>query len=288
MTDAQTAIHAESKLFDSRAPMWWLVFKQELAELWIGGRVLNLLILFTLLMSLTAYLLANNNELSLLPTRQAVFVALEAAITFGLFIGLIISAESISGERERATLEPLLLTPTNRRQIVFGKFLAALTPWPVAFLLAIPYLVALSRGDAVLGEALLYGGVMGSVLTVAFACFGTLVSIWSNSNKISLFICLLVYMVSLLPAQLPTEFHPTPIGLLIDSTIPLESSRQFLQQTLVNSVAVDQVKHFLIAPILMITFLLGVLFLYAAPRLRLEAARPRLNLQFWNRAEVTE
>ena len=40
--------------------------KQELLELWAGGRVLNFLVLFTLLMSLTAFLLATNTELHLL------------------------------------------------------------------------------------------------------------------------------------------------------------------------------------------------------------------------------
>jgi ABC-type transport system involved in multi-copper enzyme maturation permease subunit len=92
-------------------PVWRLVFKQEMIELWLGQRVLNLLILFTVLMSITAFLLATNNELTLLPLSETLLVALTAAITFGLFNGLIISAESITGERERATLEALLLTP---------------------------------------------------------------------------------------------------------------------------------------------------------------------------------
>ena len=76
------------------------------------------LILFSVLMSVTAFLLATNNEMRLLPVSQTVSVALTAAITFGLFIGLIISAESITGERERATFETLLLTPGSRSQII--------------------------------------------------------------------------------------------------------------------------------------------------------------------------
>ena len=50
-------------------PVWWLVLSQELKELWIGGRALNLLILFAVLMSATSFLLATNSELSLTPPR---------------------------------------------------------------------------------------------------------------------------------------------------------------------------------------------------------------------------
>ena len=37
-------------------PVWWLVFRREFIELWTGGRVLLLLILFTLVMSVTSVL----------------------------------------------------------------------------------------------------------------------------------------------------------------------------------------------------------------------------------------
>ena len=64
------------------------------------------------------------------------FLTLLNSISFGVFIGLIIGADGISGERERGTLEVLLLTPTSRRQLMIGKLLAALTPWPAAFLIS--------------------------------------------------------------------------------------------------------------------------------------------------------
>ena len=56
-----------SEASGGKASVWQLVLKSELTELWLGGRVLNLLILFSILISITAYLLATNNELSLTP-----------------------------------------------------------------------------------------------------------------------------------------------------------------------------------------------------------------------------
>jgi ABC-2 type transport system permease protein len=250
------------------------VLGRELVELWIGGRALNLLVLFGFLMSGTAFLLATNNELSLTPTRQVVVVTLQAAITFGMFLGLVISAESISGERERATLEPLLLAPSGRRSIVAGKLLAALSPWPVALALAIPYVAVLGRGDAVVGQAIGWAAILGTTLAISFTTVGMLVSIWSGSNRTSLLVGLLVYVATLLPQQLPGEFTTTPAGAVVQAIVPLEAARQFLLQTLIDGKALDGTWPLLAAPLAFGGVVLVLLFGWAAPRLRLEVARP--------------
>jgi ABC-2 type transport system permease protein len=255
----------------SSRPVWWLVFRRELADLWIGGKALNLLILFSVLMSITAFLLATNSELSLTPPRMMIVVTLQGAISFGLFIGLVIAAESFSGERERATLESLLLAPAGRRQIVVGKYMAALSPWPVALLISVPYVVVLAQGDIALGPALLWAAVLGSLVAVVYTGFGMLVSMWSNSSRTSLFVGLLAYIVSLLPAQLPGEFLASPIGAVIQVTNPLEAARQFMLKGFIDVRPVDELWVLLYAPVALTLLVLAVVFLIAAPRLRLEA-----------------
>lgn len=260
----------------SSRPVWTLVLTQELRELWVGGRALNLLILFSVLMSGTAFLLATNSELSLATPRLAMVTMLQSAITFGLFIGLIVAAESVSGERERATLEPLLLTPADRRQVVLGKYVAALSPWPVAMLLAIPYIVVLAQGDVALDIALMWGAVLGTLLVASFTGIGLLASIWSGSSRSSLFVALLVYLLALLPAQLPGEFLASPAGAVVQALIPLESVRQFLNQYLVDGFALDDARLLLIAPTVALVAILAVLFGFAAPRLGLDGASPSI------------
>jgi ABC-2 type transport system permease protein len=257
-------------------PVWWLVFRQELADLWVGGKALNLLILLGVLMSITAFLLATNSELSLTPPRTMIVVMIQSAITFGLFIGLVIASESVSGERERATLEPLLLAPAGRRQIVLGKFLAALTPWPIAYLYCVPYVIVLSQGDLALWPALAWGALVGTLAVVAFTGIGMLVSIWSNSSRTSLFVGLLIYLLALLPSQLPGEFQATAAGAVVQAVDPLEAVRQFLVKGFVEVRPVAELWPLLYAPIVVTLLILGVLFLYAAPRLRLEAGAPRI------------
>ena len=100
---------------------WGLILRKELADLWIGGRLLILLTFFSLLMSVTSILRETESQLNLIPPAELVFLTLLSAISFGVLISLIVGADSISGERERATLEPLLLTPTGRRRIVAAK-----------------------------------------------------------------------------------------------------------------------------------------------------------------------
>lgn len=269
----------------SQEPVWWLVFKREFLDLWVGGRAFNLLIIFSVLVSITAFLLANNSELNLTPPKQMEAILLQAVITFGLFIGLIVSAESISGERERATLETLLLTPTSRREIIAGKFLAGLTPWLAALVVGIPYMAQLSKGEPVLWPAFFWGALVGTLLAVTFTALGILVSIWSATNRNSLFICLLIYLLCLLPSQLPGEVFQTAAGDFFRAAGPLEAGEQFLDGILVLDQPVSAVGYLLAVCVGCAVLAAGVLFFYAAPRLQLDSNRRFGNLwSFFSRS----
>jgi len=260
----------------SAPPVWLVVLKQELTDLWVGGRVYVLLIFFCVVMSVTAFLNETESQLSIIPPKEMVFLTLLGSISFGLLIGLILGADSISGERERATLEALLLTPASRRQIIAGKFLAALSPWPVALLLSIPYMVVFARGHEVLIQAVLVGGLLGTVLAVAFTGFGMLTSIWSKSNKVSLMISLLVYVIFLIPTQFPGEAQKGDLGYFVQQLNPLQASSEFLEKLLVNNRRWSERPTYLYVAASSAVVILGLLFLYAAPRLSHEGGLPRL------------
>src|SRR5256885_15588599 len=99
-------------------PAWWIVFTRELRDLWVGGKALYLILIYTLLLGVYSYLFASNTELQLLPLKLMVLEIVKASVAVGMFVCLIIGADSFSGERERGTLEALLLTPASRQQIV--------------------------------------------------------------------------------------------------------------------------------------------------------------------------
>jgi ABC-2 type transport system permease protein len=257
----------------SAVPVWRLVALRELSDLWIGGRALILLILYSVLLGIMAYLLSTNSELSLIPPKEMVFLILQAAISVGLFIGVIIGADSISGELERATLEALLLTPTSRRQIVVGKFLAAISPWPAALIISIPYFIVLAQGDEVWMQAVLWGAILGTLLIPGFTGFSMLVSLWSNSNRTSLFVSLIVYLLCLLPTQFPGTAQTGNVGRFVKSINPMEALNHFLEKVLVNNRTMEEMWIFLLAPAIFALIVAILLFWYAGSELRLEAGK---------------
>jgi ABC-2 type transport system permease protein len=99
---------------------WAVVAGQELRDLWLGGRGLLLLLAFSVLASAITYLGATSEGINFLEKRETVNLTLQVAVMFGGLIALLVAADAISGERERGTLESLLLTPAPRRDLVSG------------------------------------------------------------------------------------------------------------------------------------------------------------------------
>ena len=255
---------------------WWVVFKKELGDLWVGGKALQLTVAYTVVLGIYTYITARDSSLSLIPPKEMVFELTKAAMVASVFVSLIIGADSLSGERERATLEGLLLTPTSRSQIVFGKFLAAASPGPAALLIAIPYMRVLSQGDEVFSQAVLWGGGLGLVLTLGFTAMAMFVGFWCNSNKTSLFISLCLYVLFLLPTQLTGHAQGGFMGLLFQWLNPLAAPKFFLAAILVNNWTLARAWSWVLSCVVFAVFAFALLFWYAGPELRLEAGRTRL------------
>src|SRR5258705_12844366 len=84
---------------------WWVVFTRELADLWVGGKALNLILIYSVVLAVMVYVFSFNTELSLIPPKEAVYEMLKNAMAVSMFISLVIGADTLSGERERNTLE---------------------------------------------------------------------------------------------------------------------------------------------------------------------------------------
>ncbi|HEY7440914.1 MAG TPA: ABC transporter permease subunit [Vicinamibacterales bacterium] len=214
---------------------WWVVFRRELEDLWVGGKGAVLLILYCAFVGGTSLLQVTLSESDMIPPKELIYSTLMLCLTFGVLMNLVLGADSISGERERGTLEALLVTPASRPQIVFGKFLAALTPWPIAFAITAPYLAVLAQGDPALTLALIWGGLVGTLLAASFTGLGMVVSLWSNANRVSLFVTLTTYLMFYLPTQLPSGAQTGIMGRLFKRLNPLESVGHWLEKIIVNN-----------------------------------------------------
>jgi hypothetical protein len=82
---------------------------------------------------------------------------------------------------------------------------------------------------------------------------------------------LLIYVLALVPAQLPAEFQVTTAGLAIAAVNPLEAARLFLQKTILEGQSLAETWFYLTAPAVFIALLLSLIFYYTVPRLGLEA-----------------
>jgi ABC-type transport system involved in multi-copper enzyme maturation permease subunit len=205
--------------------------------------------------------------------REMTYETIETVIEVSLFIGLIISADSLSGERDRNTLESLLLTSASRRQIVVGKFLATITFWPVALVLAIPTLKIFSQGYDVFGESLLWGGILGSILVLVYVGLGMLVSFWSNTNKTSYVVSLGMYVMFLIPSEMPEAVQNGVISRTLEWINPLAAVNHFFSKIILNNTSFSEALVWIETPVAFAIIILGILFLYAAPGLRLEGGR---------------
>jgi ABC-2 type transport system permease protein len=226
-------------------------------------------------MGIQTWVFASNSELSLMPPKEMDFETTKAAITVALFICLIIGADSISGERERLTLEALLLTPTSRTQIILGKFLAALSIWPATMIMTVPYIIVLGQGDEVVGQAIFWGAILGTILAPAFTALSMFVSFWCNSNKTSFFVSLGIYLLFLLPVQLPGHAQAAAAGQFLQWVNPMAAVWNFLEKLLVNNRTFAERWTWLEMPVVFAVITIGLLFLYAASRLRLEGGREK-------------
>lgn len=227
---------------------WAIVAEQELRDLWLGGRGLPLSLAFSALLSVLSYLVATNRSLNFLEQHESVNLTLQVAIAVGALLALLAAADTISGERERGTLESLLLSPASRLSLVVGKGIAALSIWVVAFLVTVPYIWFLGRGLGVVGVALGNGFLVGVLLALFLAGLGLLMSALSSSNRFSLSVALFTLLALFAPTQLPGGAQQSWVGDLLQRIDPISSGLHYLGKVIVDGHSPGQELSWLIGP----------------------------------------
>lgn len=229
--------------------MWPVVLRQETRDLWIGGRGMVLAVGFSVLLSVIAYLAATNKALNFLEQRESVSLALQVAVGVGPLLALLAAADAISGERERGTLEALLLTPASRVELVAGKLLASLSLWLATLVIVFPYLWFLGRGVGVFAEAVVVGAVVGTLLAVFLASLGILISAFATSNRISLSVSLFLLLALVAPTQLPAGARRGWAGDLFMRLDPITAGEHYIGLLLVDGHPWSEDPSWLASPI---------------------------------------
>ena len=242
-----------------------IVLAQELRDLWLGGRALALTLAFAVLLSVVAYLVATNRALNFLEQRETVNLTLQVAVAVGALLSLLTAADSISGERERGTLEGVLLTPVSRVGLAGGKLLASLSLWFAAFAVTIGYVWFLGRGVGIAGIALAAGLLVGTALSIFLASVGILISLFSSSNRLSLSLSLFLLLALFAPTQLPSTAQNGWAGDLLLRVNPLTAGEHYIGRVVVNGRGWSEDLSWLASPVLA-AVALAALALGAGPR----------------------
>jgi ABC-2 type transport system permease protein len=231
-----------------RASAWAIVGEREIRDLWQGGRGLLLSLAFSVLLSVIAYLVATNQALNFLEQRESVNLTLQVAVAVGSLLTLLAAADAVSGERERATLESLLLTPAARLGITSGKLLGALSLWLAAFVITIPYVWFLGRGIGLVGDAIATGLVIGTLLAIFLASLGMIISVFARSNRVSLSVSLFVLLALFAPTQFPIS-ATRGWGEILLRVNPITAGEHYVGRIVVNEEGWSDNLSWLIAPI---------------------------------------
>ncbi|NMH92479.1 ABC transporter permease subunit [Pseudonocardia bannensis] len=231
------------------SPAWLVVAERELRDLWIGGKGPLLIFAHTLLLSVTAYLAGVNEALNFLEQREAVDLILEVAVAVGSLLVLLSAADAISGERERGTLEAVLLAPAPRCALVLGKAIAALSLWVAAYAVSVPYLWHLGSGVGLFATAAAGGLLVGTLLALFLVGLGLFTSTLARSNRVSLSVSLLLLLVLVAPSRLPAVVQDSWAGQLLSRIDPFTAGLRFLAKVVVEGHRVGQEVGWLVGPL---------------------------------------
>src|SRR6267378_2924513 len=256
----------------ARPPAWAVVAGQELRDLWLRGRGLLLSLAFSGLLSVLSYLVATNTALNFLEQRESVNLTLQVAIAVGALLALIVGADAVSGERERGTLESLLLTPVPRLEIGLAKVAAACSLWVAAYLITLPYIWFLGRGIGIVGDAAATGLVVGLLLAVFLASLGVLISMFAGSNRISLSLALFLLLALFAPTQLPSSAQQGWAGELLLRVNPLTAGEHYVGRVVVNAHSWTEDVSWLLSPLIAAATVAALVVVLAPRFIRLHGA----------------
>jgi ABC-type transport system involved in multi-copper enzyme maturation permease subunit len=220
------------------------LLRKELREGVVSIRSAGLYLTAAAILSVFSILLVSNTELSLLDNAQAVYLICGIVLAMGLLVAVVRGSDSFAGERERQTLELLLLAPVRGRQIALTKLGGTLLAWVLTFVLAIPYVWAVGSTGQNLAPALVYLFVSGALLTLIFSGVTLIVSTRTRSLAAALSVGLTLFLLFGSPVVLGPSLRQSGVGRIIDWINPFAHGLNMLDSVVVDSQGISfQLAH---------------------------------------------
>ncbi len=225
-----------------------LIARKEAGELLLSLRGLGFLTAMAAAFSTFGLLLISNTELSLLDNAQVVYDMAAIVTALGALLAFIVGTDGVSGERERGSLLPLLLTPASRDAILFGKLGGVAIAWAVMYALAIPYLWAVGSTGQNLANSLVALALLGTPVVLGFGFLGLALGSHISSARAGLLAGLIALFVSTSPLLLGPSLRQSVIGKTFDAVNPFSAAVNAYDAVIIDSqTIVAQVSHLSVA-----------------------------------------
>jgi ABC-type transport system involved in multi-copper enzyme maturation permease subunit len=162
------------------------------------------------------------------------YIVTSLCVGLGLLVAGILGGDAIAGERERATLESVLLAPVSRNSLVAGKVWAVLAAWLLIFAISIPYILVVGAGSTVSASALIYTFVLGTLCVAGFAALIVGLSALASSGRSVTLGSLVVFVAMSAPTLLGTALQKSWFGAIYNALSPFAQVRLSLDSVIVD------------------------------------------------------
>ena len=214
---------------------FYTLMKKECAEDILSFRSLLLFLFASVLMSIFAFLLISNKELSLLDNAHAIYMMIGIVLVLSSLIIIIQGSDSIAGERDRETLEVLLLSPIGSKGLILAKLGKIMISWLFLYVLAIPYLWAVGSTGQNLWPAIYILFITGTLLTLILSGISLIISAEMSTLKGALFISMVIFLLLVSPTVLGSSLRQTMVGRVFDFINPFMDALNSIDSVIIDS-----------------------------------------------------
>ncbi|OHB42560.1 MAG: hypothetical protein A2Y13_04565 [Planctomycetes bacterium GWC2_45_44] len=209
--------------------------RKECVENLSASRAVVMFMFVCILMSVYSILLISNTEMSLLDNAHAAYMLATLVLIVSLLIILLLGSDGIAGERERRTLEALLLSPANGCSILASKLFAILFIWLILFGLSLPYLWAIAGNGQNLVPAIIALLVTGTFCMTIVGGISLIISMKFRTVKGAIFTGITIFLLLVSPAILGPSLRNNAIGRFVDAIDPVMGAINTLDSVIIDS-----------------------------------------------------
>ncbi len=197
------------------------LYKKELGETLFNFRGGSwLLLVAVVILSVVSLLSVTIDKFNLVDQKHIILFVGRLTIILGALITLVQASDAFAGERERRTLEALLLAPVSNQLIVWAKLLSALTVWLLFYVLSLPYIYVMSAGLTIFPAAAASIFVFGTPLVMSLAALAVAISTRLDSSKASVSFALLIALTLFGMSAAPPLLIASDPGKFLDTINP--------------------------------------------------------------------